>query len=96
MSPGLASLWSEWERRLAVVAGAAVALFALAQHCPVWVACGRGAAALVAVALHGRWIGRLIAWSLAGDRQEAAARAATVAEMGRNAAGAKPAGDRRG
>jgi hypothetical protein len=83
MSSGLVSVWSEWERRLAVVAGTLVAFVALLEHCPVWVACARGAAALAVVLLLGHGIARALAWSVAGDRQEAAARARSSADAAR-------------
>jgi hypothetical protein len=82
MAPGLVSLWSDWERRLAVAAGAIVAFVSLLQHCPVWVACARGAVALVVVALLARGIARVLAWSAAGDRIEAAAKAKAGLESG--------------
>lgn len=83
MSTGLGIVWSEWERRLSVAAGALVAFLSLLQDCPVWVSCARGLGALVVVGFVGRSLSRLIAWSQAGDRLEAAARVKVAAEAER-------------
>jgi hypothetical protein len=74
MVQSLLTTWSELGRRAAVIAGAGVALLALVQDCPVWVASARGAGALVAVALIAHGVAGVLAWSADGDRAEARAR----------------------
>jgi hypothetical protein len=78
MGQGFLTAWSELGRRAAAIAGASVALVALMQDCPVWVASARGACALAFVALLAHVSTRVLAWSAAGDREEARARLAAA------------------
>ena len=82
MSPGLVNSWADFGRRTAVVAGMGVALISLVQHCPLWVACARGAATLVTLALLIHLITRLLVWSCAGDREENLAKIAASNDRG--------------
>ena len=83
MATGLVFAWTDFGRRTAVVAGMGVALVSLINECPLWVASVRGAATIVVVALIVHWITRLLAWSSAGDREEALAKSAQSNERGR-------------
>ena len=70
----LVNVWTDWGKRFAVIGGALVALIALSADCPLWVACARGGATIVVLALLVAVFARLLAWSQAGDREEALAR----------------------
>ncbi len=82
MSPGLVISWTDFGRRAAVVAGMGVAMISLVQHCPLWVACVRGAATLVVLALIVEVFTRLLVWSSAGDREENLAKVAAPNDRG--------------
>ena len=69
----LFSAWTDFGRRLAVLGGLAAALISLVMDCPLWVASARGAVTTLVLLVLAHGIARLIAWSGAGDREEALA-----------------------
>lgn len=72
---GLCIAFTDFGRRLAVLAGLGAALLSLIEDCPVWVASARGACTTIVLALLVAVIVRVLAWSGAGDAQEALAAA---------------------
>jgi len=72
--------FTDYGRRIAVLAGLCAALVSLIEDCPVWVASARGAGTTLVLALLVHWIARLLAWSGDGDRSEALAESALAAE----------------
>jgi hypothetical protein len=76
----LITVWTDFGRRLAVVAGLCAALVSLIADCPLWVASARGAVTTLVMVLLAHGIARLLAWSRAGDREEAQARTAKPRE----------------
>ena len=76
----LLHVWTDFGRRLAVVAGLGAALVSLVAEAPLWVASARGAGTTLVLALLVHVIARLLAWSAAGDREEALALSAKSGE----------------
>jgi len=78
MGQVLVTIWTDYTRRAAVIAGMCVALGSLIVDCPVWVASARGACTIAGTMLLAHAVARLLAWSTAGDREEHRARLAAA------------------
>lgn len=76
----LLHVWTDFGRRLAVLAGLGAALVSLVVDAPVWVASARGTGTTLVLVLLVHVIARVLAWSGAGDREEDLATAAQPGE----------------